>query len=62
MVVMVAAVALVCPAVASAQCEGVSVVPDGRIYDVDPTVTDKYAWFYLNLGRSYSVEVSPARA
>lgn len=57
--VPIALCVMLLPSVASAQCEAVAVIPDGRIHPIDPTGTDKYGWFYLNLGRSYSVEVSP---
>lgn len=46
---------MACPAIASAQCEAVSIVTDGRIRVIDPT---HYAWFYTAPGRSYSVEVT----
>lgn len=58
-VVAVLTAALVCPARASAQCEAVPVVTDGRTYVVDSTVTPTYAWFYVVQGRSYSIEVTP---
>lgn len=44
-----------CPSFASAQCEAVSLVPDGRIRVIDST---DYAWFYTIPGRSYSIEVT----
>jgi hypothetical protein len=50
---------LVCPEFASAQCEAVPVVTDGRTYAVDSSVTPTYAWFYVVQGRSYSIEVTP---
>ncbi len=44
-----------CPSFASAQCEAVPIVADGRIRVIDST---DYAWFFAFQGRSYSIEVT----
>ncbi|MGE3707171.1 MAG: hypothetical protein AB7I13_18010, partial [Vicinamibacterales bacterium] len=48
---------VLCPGLASAQCDAVPLVTDGRIRVIDAT---DYAWFYAVPGRSYSVEVTTA--
>lgn len=53
------AASVLCPTIASAQCEQVPVLADGRSHIIDSTVTPTHAWFYVLQGRSYSIEVTP---
>lgn len=57
--IAIVAITVLSPVAALAQCEAVAMVPDGRTYVIDSSVTPTYGWFYLVLGRSYSIEVTP---